>query len=100
MKIRAGAVVGLTGLIVALAGILPGCSGAPEASQRPFAWEGDMDAIFQSDCTQCHGWASSYDGVAAQIESGSLESKVANGHHISGGDRDDVLSWIDDGYPY
>ena len=74
-----------------------GSSGS--SSQTQLTWLADVETIFRRDCTSCHSWASSYDKVVNKIEGDGLESRVASGHNVGGQDQDDILTWINEGYP-
>ena len=73
-------------------------TGEPDqGSGTELTWNGGIDQIFSVSCAGCHSWASNYDSVTGRMS--GVQSRVSVGHHISGDDKDDVLDWIEAGYP-
>ena len=73
-------------------------TGEPDEGQgSELTWSGGISEIFATNCTSCHGWASSYDSVTGRIS--GVQMRVSMGHHISGDDQQSVSDWIEAGYP-
>ena len=75
----------------------PGSAGADPGQTERATWENGIGDLFDKNCAGCHGFASSYAGVASKIS--SITSKIRGGHKVSGADKEAMLDWIDDGYP-
>jgi mono/diheme cytochrome c family protein len=99
-------------VIVSSLGALCGCSGAASSSstQQPppppdDGWSGrtNVEAVFESSCSGCHGsaWSSCWNVQASESE---VEGAVSSGAMPLGGalsssDKQTVVGWLNEGAP-
>ncbi len=106
MNIPRTAVSLITPLAFALSlGLVAGCSDDPEGeTDAPIeldalTWEGGINELVSTECGGCHDWSQSYADVVFFIEDGELVSRAESGHQIEGANQQQLLDWIEAGYP-